>query len=266
MTTDLWFTSTNVPGIFKKAYLFFRLHLPTLLKITLIITIPIEIIALAAGYLLKSSGVTMILGWTIILIATVGGQLWLTAALILHSIGLCLEEDDLQIERTLKTATQFVRPIFFIYVIIFMLIMLVTLFSSMIIYVFLSNSSPTLVQTVQIFILSLVFFTIYPRLFLSPFFVLNESYDIIGALRKSYEITSQNRSKILAVFLGFFFLNLTTLLLSMMLSFVGFITGIIIIPFTIIIQMFLYIDLKIAHGELTLDEINQKVEQQSENR
>lgn len=254
MLPERWCTPTNIAGIFIRAFLLFRHLLPIILKITLFILLPVQLISMAAGFLADSSGVVSLIGWTIILIATFGGQLWLTAALILFTLRFCIDESINSPEQTLKSATRFVTHLLSLYLVLFLFIFGISLLFSMLMIFFVGTSSPETVQSVQIFALFMAFFIIYPRFFIAPFVLIDESPRIGDAFRKSTQLFNVNPKKTLAVFLGFTLLNLVAFLLNFISPILTFISMILFVPFTIFIQAFLYLDLKIQCGELVLEQ------------
>jgi hypothetical protein len=253
MLAEQWCTPTNISGIFQRAFLFFRHLLPVVMKVTLIILVPVQLIALAAGFLIKSSGTSALVGWTMILITTFGGQLWLTAALISFSLQFCIAENITPPSPTLKNAIRSITPLLSLYLIIFLFIFGISLLFSMLLIFFAGKPSVEIIQSIQIFALFTAFFILYPRFLMAPFALIDESLRVGDALRKSTQLFNVNRRKVLSVFLGFMLLNMLAFLLNFVSPVLSFICVLFFVPYSIFIQTFLYLDLKIECGEFVLD-------------
>lgn len=251
MIVEEWCTPATIPQLFQRSVLFFRQHWETLLRITLTILIPIQLVVFGANWLVRSSQIVSLFGWTIIIIASIGGQLWLTAALIYHLFNLGFETEHVAIGDTLKIATQFVTPILRLYALIVLIVFAVTMILSLVFMVFIPKSNPESLQSIQLFLLVMVLFLIYPRFFLAPFYLVAESCRIQEALQKSNRLFLANPGKNLIIFMSFIGLNLIALGLNVVSTLLSFVGSVLIIPFGFILQFFLFIDLKIKLGELT---------------
>jgi len=252
MTTNLWLTRADVPQIFVKAYFFFRAYFHSFLKIGLSILIPVEIIAVLATLLTQGEKFLTLVGQTILIIVTVGGQLWLNAALIYQALGFCLEEENYKLEHTLKASTKFITPLLIIHVVIILFILAISMIQVLILSLVFNQQSP-LMQTLVFTSAFVAFLLIYPRLFLAPFFLIEESIRAGDALRKSNELTRLNRLKTYLVFLGFLLIQSLLLGLSFYSPVLSLLSGILLIPFTTFVLLFLYIDLKISVNPLEFE-------------
>lgn len=253
MLADHWCTPTPISGIFSRGVLFFRHLFPVIMRVTLAILVPVQLISLAAGFLTKSSGTPALAGWTILFITTFGGQLWLTTTLITFSLEFCIAERILPPAQNLKTATRLVTPLLLLYLIIFLFIFGISLFFSTVLMFFARNQSVEVIQSVQIFALFTAFFILYPRFFLAPFALIDESRRGGDAIRKSIQLFNVNRRKSLAVFLGFIVINILAVALNFVSPVLSFIGVLFVVPYSIFIQTFLYLDLKIECGEFVLE-------------
>lgn len=251
MIIQEWCTPATIPQLFQRSVLFFRQHWESLLRITLIILIPIQLIALGADWLIRSTQIISLIGWTIVIIASIGGQLWLTAALIYHLLQLGFDTEHVSIGDTLKIATQFVSPILRLYVLMMLIILAVAMCLSLVLMVFIPKSAPASLPGMLLFLLVMVLFLIYPRFFLAPFYLVADSVRVQEALQMSNRLFLVNPSKNLIIFMSFIILNLIVLGLNLVSTLLSFISSILIIPFGLILQFLLFIDLKIKCGELT---------------
>jgi hypothetical protein len=135
-----------------------------------------------------------------------------------------------------------------------MLSLAITMVGVLIIQLFSGGSNSEFILSLQFFLFFISFFIFYPRLFLAPFYLIQHDLRVVEALRKSNELTNTNRPKVVVVFLGFFLFNLFALWINLLVPFLGFIVSVLVIPFSILVQLFLYIDLKAAINELFIED------------
>ena len=248
MIRNSWLAQSPAIKLFPKTWYFLRFYFKPIIRVVLSILIPIQIIALIGTYLAQTAGIMALIGWTIFIIASIGGQLWLTSALIYQGLSITLFHDQPRLEALLKISTRYVKPLLVIYIVIYLFILGLAMLPMMMITVLSGNVPGEAAQTIQLFTLFLVFFLVYPRLLLAPFFMIEEELRPTAALRKSNEITRRHRPKVNLIFFGVIFINLIMLLVGLISSFLSFLSAVLVVPFSVFMQMFLYVDLKLADG------------------
>ena len=252
MPNLVWLSKANFTEIFQKSILFFKSYFQSIIQITLAILIPIHLIIFLSQYLIKQTGTFGLIGWTLFIIFSFGGQLFLSAALIFFGLERCYNTNGkfLSFSELLKNATHFILPLLKFYGIIFMYIIFFTTLLSLIATLFTGND-PAVLQSAQIIFFFLILFILLPRFFLAPFYLIEEPIPVILAMQHSKLLYQVEVPKVLGIFSGYILLNSVPVLLSAMVSpLVGIVVTVLLTPFLVFLQLFLYLDLRIQKGEL----------------
>lgn len=244
MVSESWFQPTNFSGIFKRSYNFFRAYFLQIMRLTLLIMVPMQIVSMIAGRLVLIEGTLSLVGWTLMIITAIGGKMLLAAAIICISLDILLGTPSRTIGSVLKEATQYVTPLLLIDLTVIVVAGIIATFGALIVQLFAGGTQSEIIQSTQLFLFMIAFFIIYPRMFLAPFFIINEQAKVLESLRKSVLLTNLNRPIVVVVFLGYLLLNLIVLWLNMAQPVLALIAVMFVMPFSVLMLLFLYISLR----------------------
>ncbi|MCK5738286.1 hypothetical protein KAH55_03860 [bacterium] len=257
-----WLSRANSTEIFQKSLLFYKFYFKSIIQVTLAIQIPAQLIIFLSQYLIERTGTLGLVGWTLFIIFSFGGQLFLSAALIFFSLERCYNpnEEFLSFSELLKNATHFIAPFLKFYGLIFMYILFFATLLSLLATLF-TGDNPAVLQSAQIVFFFLILFIFLPRFFLAPFYLVEESIPVILAMQRSKILYQIEKTKVLGIFSSYVLLNSVPVLLSVMvLPLAGIFVTVFLTPFLVLLQVFLYLDLRIQKGELTLENKEQDPE------
>jgi hypothetical protein len=254
MYPNQWLIESDIRDLFKKAFYCLRVHSHVLLRMTFFILIPVYLIAFGASLLIKSTNVISLFGDAIIIVVTIGGQIWLTGAIIYYGLENIYNDASFSIAQTLKIATRFVSRLLSINLVILLFITSITVMVSAIVkLVFSSYSQEFHIANLFLSIIIISIF-IYLRFFLAQFFLIDEECGIMESLQKSNLLFLEYKNKISKVFIILILLMLVPTLLNFYFPLSGLVIFFFLMPFTILIQLFLYIALRIHRGDIEMRE------------
>lgn len=259
MYSNQWLIESDIGDLFKKAYYFLRIHSHILLRMTFFILLPVYLIAFGASLFIKSTDVISLFGDAIIIVVSVGGQLWLTSAIIYYGLENIYNNTHFSITQVLKTAIRFVSRLLSINLVILLFITSITVMVSALVKLIFSSYSQEFHLANLFFSIIIISVFIYLRFFLAQFFLIEEECGILESLQKSNLLFLEYKNKMSKVFIIVILLMLVPTLLNFYFPLSGLLIFFFILPFTILIQLFLYIALRIHRGDF---EITESVEEE----
>jgi len=221
---------------------------------TFFILLPVYLITFGASLFIKSTNIISLLGDAVIIVVTIGGQLWLTCAIIFYALQIINHDTSYSIAQTLKIATRFVSRLLSINLVILLFITSITVMVSALVKLLFSSYSHEFHLANLVFSIILISIFIYLRFFLAQFFLIDEEYGIMESLRQSNLLFLVYKNKMSKVFIILILLMLIPTLLNYYFPLSGLLVFFFLMPFTILIQLFLYIALRIHRGDFEMME------------
>lgn len=254
MNSNQWLIESDIGDLFKKAWHFLRTHSHILLRMTFFILLPVYLIAFGASLLIKSTNVISLFGDAIIIVVTIGGQLWLTSAIIYYSLEKIYNDTPFSITQVLKTATSFVSRLLSINLVILLFITSISVMVSALVKLIFSSYSQEFHLANLFLSIIVISIFIYLRFFLAQFFLIDEKCGVMESLQKSNLLFLEYKNKMSKVFILLILLMLVPTLLNFYFPLSGLLIFFFLMPFTILIQLFLYIALRIHRGDFEMTE------------